>query len=34
MLSDKVIGYLDDLVKVAEKQDYKIDSISFYNTYI
>ncbi len=33
MLSDKIIGYLDDLVKTAEKQDYKIESITFYNTY-
>lgn len=33
MLSDKIIGYLDDLVKTAEKQDYKIESITFYNTF-
>ena len=34
MLSKKIIGYLDDLVKTAEKKDYKIESITFYNTYI
>jgi len=34
MLTNKAIEYLNDLIKVAEKQDYKIDSISFYNTYI
>lgn len=34
MLSKKVIGYLDDLVKAAEKKDFKIEFITFYNTYI
>lgn len=33
MLSEKIIEYLDGLVKIAEKQDYKIESITFYNTY-
>ena len=33
MLSEKIIGYLDGLVKIAEGQDYKIESITFYNTY-
>lgn len=34
MLSKKIIGYLDDLVKAAEKKDFKIEFITFYNTYI
>lgn len=29
----KIIGYLEELVKIAEGQDYKIESITFYNTY-
>lgn len=33
MLNEKVKGYLDDLVKIAQGQDYKIESIIFYNTY-
>lgn len=33
MLSKKIIGYLEGLVKIAEGQDYKIESITFYNTY-
>ena len=33
MLSKKIIGYLDGLVAIAEKQDYKIEAITFYNTY-
>ena len=33
MLSEKLIEYLDGLVEVAEKQDYKIESITFYNTF-
>lgn len=33
MLSEKILGYLDGLAKIAEGQDYKIESITFYNTY-
>lgn len=33
MLSKRIINYLDGLVKIAEGQDYKIESITFYNTY-
>ena len=33
MLSKKVIGYLDDLVKMAEKRNYKLESNIFYNTF-
>lgn len=33
MLSEKIVGYLESLVKIAEGQDYKIESITFYNTY-
>ncbi len=33
MLSEKIIGYLEGLVKIAQGQDYKIESITFYNTY-
>ena len=33
MLSEKIVGYLEGLVKIAEGQDYKIESITFYNTY-
>lgn len=33
MLSEKTIEYLESLVKIAEGQDYKIESITFYNTY-
>lgn len=33
MLSKKIVNYLDGLVKIAERQDYKIESITFYNTY-
>lgn len=33
MLSKKIVGYLEGLVKIAEAQDYKIESITFYNTY-
>ena len=33
MLSEKIVGYLESLVKTAEGQDYKIESITFYNTY-
>lgn len=33
MLSEKIIEYLDGLVKIAEGQDYKIESITFYNTF-
>ena len=33
MLSKRIIAYLDGLVKIAEGQDYKIESITFYNTY-
>lgn len=33
MLSEKILEYLDSLVKIAEKQDYKIESITFYNTF-
>lgn len=33
MLSERIKAYLDGLVKIAEGQDYKIESITFYNTY-
>lgn len=33
MLSKKIVDYLEGLVKIAEGQDYKIESITFYNTY-
>ena len=33
MLNEKIVGYLEGLVKIAEGQDYKIESITFYNTY-
>lgn len=33
MLSEKIVGYLEGLVKIAEGQNYKIESITFYNTY-
>lgn len=33
MLGKKLTGYLDDLVRIAEKHDYQIDSMTFYNTY-
>lgn len=33
MLSEKTLNYLDGLIKIAESQDYKIESITFYNTY-
>ena len=33
MLSERIISYLECLTKIAEGQDYKIESITFYNTY-
>lgn len=34
MLSGKILSELDSLIKIAEKQDYKINAITFYNLFV
>lgn len=34
MLGKKILSELDSLIKIAEKQDYKINAITFYNLFV